>query len=43
MTNAMKGDYMTEGTKVIELMGTKIRLYFKGDQTEKWLPSYNFV
>lgn len=28
---------MTECTKVIELMGTKIRLYFKGDLAEKWL------
>jgi len=37
MTNVMKGDGMTEGTQVIELMGTKIRLYFKGDQPEIWL------
>lgn len=28
---------MTEGTKVIELMGTKIRLYFKGAHADKWL------
>ncbi len=28
---------MTEGTRVIDLMGTKIRLYFKGDEAEKWI------
>lgn len=28
---------MTDGHKVIDLMGTKIRLYFKGEQAEKWL------
>ncbi|MFM2481312.1 FAD:protein FMN transferase [Celerinatantimonas sp. YJH-8] len=28
---------MTEGHQVIELMGTKIRLYFKGHQAEQWL------
>jgi FAD:protein FMN transferase len=28
---------MTEGNKVIDLMGTKIRLYFKGEGAEKWL------
>ncbi|PJC86460.1 thiamine biosynthesis protein ApbE [Vibrio sp. HA2012] len=28
---------MTGGNKVIDLMGTKIRLYFKGDQAERWL------
>ncbi|MFM2484884.1 FAD:protein FMN transferase [Celerinatantimonas yamalensis] len=28
---------MTEGNKVIDLMGTKIRLYFKGERAEKWL------
>jgi len=28
---------MTEANQVIDLMGTKIRLYFKGDQAEQWL------
>lgn len=28
---------MTEGTQVLEMMGTKIRLYFKGDRAERWL------
>jgi len=28
---------MTEANQVIDLMGTKIRLYFKGNQSEKWL------
>lgn len=28
---------MTESTQVIDLMGTKIRLYFKGDQADRWL------
>lgn len=28
---------MTEDNRTIELMGTRIRLYFKGDQADKWL------
>lgn len=28
---------MTSGNQLIDLMGTKIRLYFKGEQAEKWL------
>jgi len=28
---------MTESTQVIDMMGTKIRLYFKGDQADRWL------
>jgi FAD:protein FMN transferase len=28
---------MTDGNKVIDLMGTKIRLYFKGEGADKWL------
>ncbi|MCS3430324.1 FAD:protein FMN transferase [Klebsiella sp. BIGb0407] len=28
---------MTEGTQVLDMMGTKIRLYFKGHQAERWL------
>jgi FAD:protein FMN transferase len=31
------GACMTEANQVIDLMGTKIRLYFKGDQAQKWL------
>lgn len=28
---------MIEASQMIELMGTKIRLYFKGDQAQKWV------
>ena len=28
---------MTESSQVIDLMGTKIRLYFKGEQADRWL------
>lgn len=28
---------MTEASQIIELMGTRIRLYFKGEQAQRWL------